>query len=427
VTHAISAPGVRPVGLTRAALDTVAWRLLIASAAVAVSSLGVIGPDGRFGLSVLTMIKVVDALLLAIGLAQLPGIWADAKQVISAKSFAAHSVELCFGLFVVWVAVAWAANPRDNGLYLTLRLVGVGGVIRVLRTSDLSRLQILTRVLVGAVCVQAIVCIAQLVVNRSVGLYAFGEFDDPFLRTAGWRAPTGLSVYPYILAAAALLAVAMLIVVPQVGLLWSIAGAAASGVLVGISGSISAMVSVGALTVAVLVKQVSHHRDANVWRTFAVFVVALVGSGLMQQSVWTWKADRSTAVEGGKATSGRAGQLRVALELTKRSPVVGVGPGQFVTYRLAHPELDRITPDRQITHSVPALVMAEAGVIAPLLLLGTVLAACRRRITVALPLFAAMSGYVLADFFHWYGGNGLLQWGIAIGVTGALATRAGST
>jgi hypothetical protein len=409
------------MAITRATLDTVAWRMVIAAAAVAVSSLGVVGPDGRVGLSVVTMIKVVDALLLAIGLAQSPGIWADAKQMLSTKSFAAHSVELLFGLFVMWIAIAWAANPRDNGLYLLLRLVGVGGVIRVLRSCDLGRLQTIIRVLSGAVCVQAIICIAQLVLNRSVGLYPLGEFEDPFLRTAGWRAPTGLSVYPYILAAAALLVVALLIVVPEVGLQWSIAGSAASGVLIGISGSISALVSVGALTIAVIVKQISRDRDAAVWRVFGVFVLALVGSGVVQQSVWTWKADRSTAVDGGQATSGRAGQLRVALEFTKRSPVVGVGPGQFITYRLAHPELDQITPDRQITHSVPALVMAEAGVIAPLLLLGTVLAACRRKFLVAFPLFAAMSGYVLADFFHWYGGNGLLQWGITLGVTGALA------
>jgi hypothetical protein len=400
--------------------DRTAWRFMLVAVALAPSSLAIGGPDGSFSVGFQSMNNLVDPVLIAIGFAQLGGIVGDVRSVARRAGDRVSAVVSMWMLFVAWCVLAWAVNPRQYGLFLILRLIGVAGMIRLVGRAPFSRRVTVARVLIGTAVLNAVVCTAQLVLGGPVGLFALGEFPDPFQRAGSWRAPTGLSFYPYPLAATALLVLGVVIVIGSaaIGRAWSLYGVGSAGVLIGYSGSVNALLSVGAVLIgAVLWSTANRDRAKSTWlKAIAPFLCVLFISGWAQQSVWLWKGDRTVATEAGNASSGRSGQVRVAAELIGGSPVVGVGVGGYMRARLADPSLDEITTDQQIVHSVPVLLAAEAGLPAIALLLGVIAVAVWRRFRHNALLFAALSGYVLADFMHWYRGVGLVQWGLAFGL-----------
>jgi hypothetical protein len=409
------------------ALDRVGWRLLIAVAVLATSSLSIGGPENSFSVGFQSMNNLVDPFLIAVGLSQLVGISHELAAVLRRNADRVSVVVTAWMMFVVWVATSWLMNPRPYGMFLVVRLIGVAGAIRLLGRSSPAQRTSLLRVLIIVTAVQVAVCAAQLAVGGSVGLYGLGEVPDPFMRhpDAAWRVPMGLSFYPYPVAANALLCLAMLIFLGPSTLTrsWRWLGNLSAGATIGLTASVSALVAVAAVLVgAALWSGFDRHRIRQASAGVLIpFLLALAIGTVAQQSVWLWKSDRTVAVQEGNASSGRSGQIKTAVEMIKREPVFGVGPGAYRRYRVKHPELDAITTDTQIVHSVPILMAAETGLVGPLLLGVAVLVAVWRRFRQSAVLFAALSGYVLGDFMHWYRGVGLMQWGVALGLTVALS------
>jgi hypothetical protein len=404
----------------------IAFGALLLAIGISPSSLYVMGLDGSAGVGYHAL-NLVDPLLLFIGLLALPVM---VRTVL--RQDASVRQRTVVGAFVVFVAISfasWSANPDSYGLFIAARLVGVAGVIAVLATSSQDQRRIAIRVLIGVAVFEALVCAAQLVVDGPIGLGGLGESIDPFQRTAGWRAPAGTSFYPYPIVAIGMLGLGMVLAFPtlRIGRVWAYLSAFSTGVLVGFSGSLSAAVSVVAL-VACAVGSLAGGSGRALrgfrLRVLGLFLCALLGAGVVQQSVWLWKGDRTAAVDEGAATSGRSGQVRVAAEIAKGSPLLGIGPGRFHEVRNSRADLDRITPDRQISHSVPMLILSEIGVFGMLALVVATVAALRSSGWAGPMLGVSVGGYVAADIMHWYRGMGVLQIGLILGLLAAgRATR----
>jgi O-antigen ligase len=128
-----------------------------------------------------------------------------------------------------------------------------------------------------------------------------------------------------------------------------------------------------------------------------------------------WKGERSASSDTAMASSGRADQVRVGLAVTRKWPLLGIGPGNFAVMRSQYPEFNRVSTDAQIPHSMPVLVAVEAGVPALALLALAVGAALWRRWRRSIVLAMAIAGYVAGDLMHWYTGFGMLQIGLWFG------------
>jgi hypothetical protein len=414
-------------------LDRVGRLLLIVAVSLASSSLAISSADGSFSVGFQSMNNLVDPILIALGLSQLSGLYFEFKRFVLRRPDSVSVVVGMWMLFVVWGVATWAVNPRPYGLFLLLRLVGIGGAIRLLGRSSVQDRVLLVRVMIVVTFIQAMVSALQLMIGGPIGLYALGEFPDPFMRSPGlsWKVPTGLAFYPYANVATALLTLALLIFVGprQLTRVWLSLGSLASGALVGFSGSVSAVGSVVLIIVGLLLWAGGDRpRIRHGWLVIMLpFLLGASAGAASQKSVWLWKGDRTLAVESRRVSNGRGDQIRVASEIIKRSPIVGVGPGGYMRARLNDPSLDVISEDRQIVHSVPVLVAAETGVTGLALLIGVVAVTLYRRFRDAPLLFAAMSGFVAVDFMHWYRGIGLLQWGVVIGfaASGAVSRKGG--
>jgi hypothetical protein len=408
----------------------IAFGALLLAIGISPSSLYVMGLDGSADVGYHAL-NLVDPLLLFIGLLALPVIFRTL--LARDRSVQQRTVVGSFVLFAIISFASWCANPDSYGLFMVARLVGVAGVVCVMATSSEAQRRASVRVVIGVAVFEALVCAVQLVVDGPIGLGGLGESIDPFQRTDGWRAPAGTSFYPYPIVAIGMLGLGMVLAGPtlRVGRVWAYLSAVSAGVLVGFSGSLSAAVSVVGLVVCALGSVAGGsvaRRSGRGFRNFrmpvlGLFVCALLGAGVVQQSVWLWKGDRTAAVDEGAATSGRSGQVKVAAEIAKGSPMLGIGPGRFQEVRNSRADLDRITPDRQISHSVPMLILSELGVFATLALAVSTVAALRSSGWAGPILGVSVGGYVAADIMHWYRGMGVLQIGLILGLLAAGVAR----
>lgn len=400
-------------------LDSVGFKLFVLAILVSPSALAIGSETSRWSLGFASMNNVVDPVIIAIGLTQLVPITRELLPAHLTKlDSRTRQTTVLFAAFVLWATVAWIVHPRAYGMFLILRLIGVAGISRLVRNLASAQRRTVTRAFVGVTAFNALACIGQLALNRALGLYLLGELPYPFMATKEWRVPYGISMYPYAITVTGLLCVALLVVArnDHIGRWWTVSGAAGAGIILGCSGSVSGLATLVALLASCCIFA---GRNGRAWRGLAIvlvpFLLALGTACVAQRGVWLWKGNRTVSVESGQATSGRSGQMRVALKMTSQWPVTGVGPGGFMRTRLSNPEYDLITPDRQITHSLPLLVMAELGIPGLGLLVLTFLRAGVGRMRNTLLLPASLSGYLLADFMHWYRGMGLLQLGVVLG------------
>jgi O-Antigen ligase len=320
-----------------------------------------------------------------------------------------------FALFVGWSVLSAVVHPQPNAFVFAARLVSALAVVEFLSSSTQTERNAVVKTMGALTVLNAVICVAQYVGNGPVGLGAFGELDDPFQRTATWRAPISFSYYPYPLSSIALLSLAATLWMVDRKLVptwFALLVGAAAGVQIGCGYSLTAAVTAAIMIVVFIVRTCP--RGVKRWTgpgaaSLAVFVGAVAITATVLSDGWQWKGERSASTDLAVASSGRSGQIKVGLEMIKRWPLTGIGPGSFSGVRQAFPEFNKVSADTQIVHSFPVLVAAESGVPALIALAIGVLAVMWRRWRMSAVLLVSVSGYAAADLMYWYSGFGILQ------------------
>ncbi len=330
-------------------------------------------------------------------------------------------------LFLV-LAVSFALHPGSLGAATIMRLAGIVVIAHMIGRADRRHLALVVTIFVVTTAFEALVTLGQKLTGRALGLAFLGEVGSPFNPLGTHRAPVGTIFYPYPLAGMGLVAasIAIAATVRAVVPIWvGVVGAVAGGVLVGLSFSVAGAISAMALlSVGVLALKF----DRSVARrALAIgligFAVGLIGAGAIDYGGWAWKGARSThGVE--EASNGRMGMLREATAIVKRWPLIGVGPGNFMKTRDAHPDIKAIASEPQPVHMVPLLIVVEGGIPAALALvaLGVAMVAGFRRSGWMGPMIAvSFSGFLLFDHYPWLFGIGTVTLGVWFGAMTALA------
>ncbi|HEX7131078.1 MAG TPA: O-antigen ligase family protein, partial [Iamia sp.] len=302
---------------------------------------------------------------------------------------------LAAAIYAAGVGVALVAHPSWLGLALALRL---GAGLAVVAVAGFALRGSSTRTLVlGAVAgvgvAQAVLGMVQSARGEAFGIQPL-EFTGPLYPFGSSFAGRGGLAHPYHLAVLLLVAegaallglrhasrrapwlAALVVIAAGIGVTYTRAG------LLG---------QLALLAVALLARRAGPTR----WAAGAVALGLLLG-GVAFGDGWTAKADATTDVDA-NPTSSRAERLREAEELVRDEPLVGVGPGRYVT---AQAELggDENLP----AHNLVAHEAAELGVLGTIGLLGLLAALVRRcvrggawALMVALP----MAGFLGLDAF----------------------------
>lgn len=341
-----------------------------------------------------------------------------------------RSAHIARSLALLWLvlAVSFALHPGSLGAATLMRLAGIVVMTYMIGRADRQQLGIVVTMFAATAAFEAGVCLLQKLTGHGLGLYFLGEVGTPFNPVGTHLAPTGTIFYPYPLAGMGLVAASIAIaaaVRKVVGVRIACLGALAGGILVGLSFSVAGALSAGALIGAGLVALLVDRTVAK--RTLAagllVFGLALVGSAALDIGGWQFKGERTTqGVEA--AGNGRVGMLREAAAMVRRWPVIGIGPGNFMTVRDAHPELKKLASESQPVHMVPFLIVVEGGIPAALALgaLGVALLFGFRRSGWLGPMvILSFSGFLLFDHYPWLFGIGTATLGVWFGVAAALA------
>ena len=333
-------------------------------------------------------------------------------------------------VFAVLV-VTTAAHLSPRGVVLTTRfLVGVMLADLIART-DARRRDALVRWLGIAVLFQCAVAVAQRVTRHAVGLAFLGEPLYPF--RGGYPVPAGTMRDAYPLAAFGLFVAALHAIALAQG--WrrgrfSGGVVVAGGVIAGLTGSRAAI-----LTAVLIVGALVLSCGRKGMLAAGLLVGGLALSMVPSHELWTGRVATGSGASGGADVSnGRSALNGQALEIIRRHPLLGVGPGNYSRAVRAVPGLEaRSAPFGVLpVHDMPLLAGAESGalIVFPLAFV-MVLVGVRgmRRRGRWLPLLLAIVPYLLLDLVYWFYPEGVFLVAIAIGftITGSLAAQVAAT
>ena len=343
------------------------WTLLIA-VIVTAPIFVVLGHYPSYGTwSYRPYFTVVDVMLVALtGTRLVPTLRGLAKDRSAATARA---------LAALWVslAIAFMIHPGAFGAATLVRLAAIITMTYMIGRANRQQLAVVTTTLVAATAFEAVVCLLQKITGHALGLAILGEFGSPFNPVGKHLAPTGTIFYPFPLAGLGLVTASIAIAAAVRGIVRTrvaVVGAMAGGVLVGLSFSVAGALSALALLACGVVALVVDRSVAR--RILAVgllaFAIGLAGAGAMDPGGWVFKGERSTqGVEA--AGNGRVGMLREAAAMVRRWPITGIGPGNFMPVRDAHPEIKALASEPQPVHMVPLLIVVEGGILAAAALL----------------------------------------------------------
>ena len=159
-------------------------------------------------------------------------------------------------------------------------------------------------------------------------------------------------------------------------------------------------------------------------RTPAGLLAALLLStaivGLVFHTGWVGRAGQTTSVTTG---SGRVETARQAMAMLRRSPVVGVGPGNFVESAYRDPQIRAMASERLTVHNVALALVTESGLLgaAALAALAVVLARRTWRSLAALSVLGAVAPFTSLDQTHWVHTPNMVALGLAVGMAVAVA------
>ena len=333
------------------------------------------------------------------------------------------------GLAVAGVlALTALVHPSPRGAVLVVRLVVCVSLADLLVRTDGHRRDVLVRWLGIATLLQCGIAVAQRVTRHAVGLAFLGEPRYPF--RAGYPVPAGTMRDAYPLAAFGLFAAALHAVAVAQG--WrrgrlSPAVIVAGGVLAGLSGSRAAV-----LTAALIISALIISAGRKGIAAGALLVIGLALAGVPSHDLWLGRVAPVADTGGGvDASNGRSALTGQAIEIIRRNPLAGVGPGNYSRALSDIPALAERTSAYGVlpVHDMPLLAVAESGLlmVVPLgFVAGCLAIAGFRRRARWSPLLLAIVPYLLLDLVFWFYPEGLFMVAIAIGltITGSLARSA---
>lgn len=299
-----------------------------------------------------------------------------------------------------WYVLAALAHPNWRGVELLVRLGVLALVALAAPAFDREQRNGILAVAVIVAAFEAALGLAQALRGEVLGLGPL-EFDGPLFPFGDDLAGRGGLTHPYHLA-----------VLLVIGLGAALAHdderqrpllVAASAVIgIGLACTFS---RAGVLSLLLAVAATAASLRRRTLRRAAALPLGLALAGfavgvLVFSSGWVERADR-TSGGAGAVDSGRRQFIRDAGELVAEHPLLGVGPGRYVT------ALDEAFPDLEVgrrlpPHDVVAHVAAEAGVPAAALLLvagAQLVAWAWRRRGADLLLLALLIPYFLLDAY----------------------------
>jgi O-Antigen ligase len=346
------------------------------------------------------------------------------------------SIERSLGALFIALTASAILHPSAMGAVAILRVAGMIVLALTIGRSQVSLQRILTYALVATTVFEALVVVAQRVLGHAVGLGAIGELVVPFNGDPSTGAPSGTLFYPYPLAGWGLLTLSWCVVMrSRLSLSSSMCAAVgvSAGIMVGMSQGLAGLIGACALlvfSVMFLWTEANGETSSARARLLLPIVGCVFALGLgvaISPSGWADKADRSTkGVEA--AGNGRVGMLNEAVAMTKKWPLFGVGPGNFMATRDAHRDIAALASEDQPVHNVPLLILAEGGGFAGVALLSLVVAVVvgplRRHPLATLSAIGGLSGFLMFDLYLWWFGIGVVQLGVMFGLLMLIDSKA---
>jgi O-antigen ligase len=222
----------------------------------------------------------------------------------------------------------------------------------------------LIRTLSGFLLVQVCIGLAQIRADGAVGPSWFSESEFSFRRIGGVLSPSGSLIHTNTLASFATVAIAALVALMVRDplsrldrLIGSTAVAMGAG-LVGFTMCRSAFISLLALLIGcVFVKQ-----RRQLLSMLLCSIVALAGSFFVRSDAWSTRA-AATVASAESSGSGRMALNRQAIAIFSRSPIVGVGPGNYLKVVADHDYITELSDETYIAHNVWLYVLATLGIV----------------------------------------------------------------
>ncbi len=278
--------------------------------------------------------------------------------------------------------------------------------------------------LFGAVAVQAFVIWGQTA-TRTSWIATVIQPERTILVTDGIVRPHGLMIHVYEPPALALLSIGVAVaVLPSRGTLRYVflAGFSVASSVIALTHSRSALLGF-VLVVAALMTGVARG-DRHLRLPLVLLVIAFLIPAAITFPGWSSRLDDSLATDVDDAALGRLTLVGQAIKIASDNPIVGVGPGQYLSTLERDYEIDSRYPF--IVHNVPLAIAAELGVPAALafttllLVMASQLLGGNPRNVAA---FIAPLGFFFFDVLHYDRPIGLLMLGVWAGVLASVWTR----
>ena len=318
------------------------------------------------------------------------------------------------------LGVAFLAHPSTNGVLLLLRAAGSAAAADItIRGVREGRARRMVDVLAISMGFELALAVAQWHLRRPVG---FGmEYSTAAWQIAGAIAPAGTTPHPYMYTALAFVLTGLTLGLALTGTM-RFAGArlALAVAPAAMTYSRTSVLGVVALTV-LLGLAVIKHENRRPPATLLLALLLTVGSvGVIFHAGWVGRAGQTTSVTTG---SGRVQTIRQGLAMMKASPIVGVGPGNFVETAYRNPKVRALSSEKLTVHNVALALITESGVIGAVALAGLALVLFRRtrRSLASLCVLAAVAPFASLDQTHWVHTPNMVALGLALGMAVAVA------
>ena len=318
------------------------------------------------------------------------------------------------------LGVAFLAHPSTNGVLLLLRVAGSAAAADItIRAVREGRARRMVDVLAISMGFELALAVAQWHLRRPVG---FGmEYSTAAWQIAGAIAPAGTTPHPYMYTALAFVLTGLTLGLALTGHM-RFAGArlALAVAPAAMTYSRTSVLGVVALTV-LLGLAVFKHRDRRTPATLLLALLVTVGSvGLVFHAGWVGRAGQTTSVTTG---SGRVQTIRQGLAMVEASPIVGVGPGNFVETAYRNPKVRALSSEKLTVHNVALALITESGLIGAVALAALALVLLRRtrRSLASLCVLAAVAPFASLDQTHWVHTPNMVALGLALGMAVAVA------
>ena len=407
-----------PRSATAGASSAVAQTLGLVVLGVAPVFIVVAGDPSKWKRGVI--FQLVDLLLALLAAIHLPAL------LVEVRSNRFGVPRALVGLLCA-LGVSFAVHPSSMGAVTLVRFLGAVSVVHLLVAGPASFRASAARLWIVWCAVEALVVVGQKTLGRRVGLP--GEVGDPFELLGNYKVPTGTSYGPHPLAAMGLVGLGLALYAAFHGLLsrrWTVVGASAGAVIVGVTCGTSSAISLATVVVAAGVAALRNQRvnPEAARRTATVLASSLLAFGLAGAASldgWRFKAERAATTDVAAASNGRAGMIDESLAMIERFPIVGVGTGRFMATRDANPDLAALATEDQPVHNVALLIITESGAIGAfaLLLIGVAVGRRVRSHALGLTVLGAMVGHALFDHAPWTFGFGMVQLALVLGFAGA--------